>query len=148
MVEIGGKQFVSRSVKRFGNAPQSEINYAPFPTDFDHQTLFLNFRKIISADVEGKVTEIYFAGKLLHDLFKSKDMSLIMFSETFAKHYIKGKFMFQMEPYNDIANKNFGYKYYNGEVGYKFFIKRDKAGTGVQSLKIEEVAKISEGFGD
>ena len=75
-----------------------------------------------------------------------------MFSKNFGKHYIKGKFSYELEPHNDIANKNFGYKYYNGEVGYKFFIKRDTTAdettARAESLTIEEVAKVSEGFGD
>ena len=103
---------------------------------------------ILSANNEGKVTKIYFKEKLLHDLFKSKDMSLTMFAENFGKHYIKGKFMYEMEPHNDFKNNNIGYKYYNGEVGYKFFIKQNESGTGAESLTIEEVAKVSEGFGD
>ena len=91
---------------------------------------------------EGKVVGIYFRSAVLHDLFKSKGMSLEMFSRNFGKHYIKGEFMFEMEPHR------FGYKYYNGDVGYSFFIKQNKSGNGVESLTIEEVAKVSEGFGD
>ena len=96
----------------------------------------------------GRVTKIHFKKNLLQELFKSKDMSLKMFAENFGKHYIEGKFMFEMEPYNDVKNNNYGYEYYNGEVGYKFFIKQNESGTGVESLTIEEVAKVSEGFGD
>jgi len=75
-----------------------------------------------------------------------------MFSENFGDHYIKGKFSYKLEPHNDPANNNVGYKYYNGEVGYKFFIKRsstaDATTARAESLTIEEVAKVSEGFGD
>jgi hypothetical protein len=108
----------------------------------------ISIRNILKVNNEGKVTEIYFPEELLNDLFKSKDMSLATFAENFGKHYIKGKFMFEMEPHNDFTNNNIGYKYYNGEVGYKFFIKQNESGNGAESLKIEEVAKISEGFGD
>ena len=98
-------------------------------------------------DNEGRVTKIHFRKNVLHELFKSKDMSLKMFAENFGNHYIEGK-SWEMEPYNDAKNNSYGYKYYNGEVGYKFFIKQNKSGTGVESLTIEEVAKVSEGFGD
>jgi hypothetical protein len=122
------------------------VKEGKYKSVFRNNAVFIH--NILSANYEGKVTKIYFKRNLLHDLFKSKGMSLKMFAEKFGKHYIKGKFMFEMEPYNDFKNNNMGYNYYNGEVGYMFFIKQNESGTRAESLTIEEVAKVSEGFGD
>jgi hypothetical protein len=116
------------------------VKEGKYKSVFENNRVFI--RNILSANNEGKVTKIYFRGNLLHDLFKSKGMSLKMFAENFGKHYIKGKFMFEMEPYNDFKNNNMGYNYYNGEVGYMFFIKQNESGTRAESLTIEEVAKF------
>jgi uncharacterized protein len=109
------------------------------------KTVYADF---ISDNTDGKVTSIHIYHHIIEGLFKSKGMSFQTFSRNFGKHYIEGKFMFEMEPHNDFKNNNIGYKYYNGDVGYSFFIKQDKSGNGVESLTIEEVAKVSEGFGD
>jgi len=102
-----------------------------------------------SDNKEGKVTSIWFSGETVSKLFKSKDMSFKVFVKNFSQNYVKGDPLMDLQHQLDFddPSKN-GIKYYNGDVGYSFFIQQTKDGNRVSSLSINKVTKTSAGFSD
>ena len=138
------RHFQNISYKKFDEFKKIYLRSSEKPTGKPGWEKTVN--TVIQSTLGGKVISIQFYDATLHGLFKNQELPLSIFAESIAKRYIKGDPSYKLEPFID-KYEDFGYMYYNGEVGYNLTIKRFHPERSENfGLLIEEVSKLSEGF--